>query len=211
MKQLPIILFFLLITPYLAPGQGPQSCTAPSRYLAGSNVQTAVVRVGVVEGRARAALNGTDEAHDIIAMNGICLAVYSVPEGRLIATAQVNDDYFRFGRLEPGRYRITSLLDSTSRFAPVDAPLRVVKWPRGKALARPKIYLHFRYLTSGVASYASTKCKKCPNISARHNKSQSRKPLSDEEILSDSVADYRDLNEIEEVRISSTATDLPRG
>ena len=174
MKQLTIILFLLLITPSLASGQNSQSCTAPSIYIAGSNVQTEVVKVGEAEGRARGALNGTDEAHDIIMMNRICLAVYSLPEGRLIATAQVNDDYFRFERLELGSYRLMSLLDPNSKFAPIDAPLQVVKRPRGRAIARPKIYLHFRYLRSGVASYASTKCKKCPNISARHNKSLDR-------------------------------------
>jgi hypothetical protein len=93
-------------------------------------------------------------------------------EGRLVGTTQVNHDYFRFERLEPGRYRLTSLLDPSSRFAPIDAPLQVVKWPRGRAVTRPKIYLHFRYVRSGVASYASTKCKECPNISAQDKTKQ---------------------------------------
>jgi hypothetical protein len=169
----------LLLSPASALGQAPQTCEAPSRYVAGSNAQSKVVNVRKVEGMALLAIGGREERHEVAAVTNACLAVYSIPDGRLVATAQTsgsspNAGAFRFAVLAPGRYRLVSVESPKSHLVPIDAPLEVVRWPRGGVFKREKVYLHFRFQRSGVLSYASTTRKKpaivqTPLHSARHN------------------------------------------
>jgi hypothetical protein len=132
-----------------------------------------------IKGMAHAAFFGNDERHEIATVTGVCLALYSMPEGRLVATAETsasgpNSGVFNFSGVAAGRYRLISMLPPKSPFVPIDAPIKVVRWPRGGVFSDAKIYLHFRTLRLGALSYASTTSKR-PNIvdtrshSARHN------------------------------------------
>jgi hypothetical protein len=107
-----------------------------------------------------------------------------MPEGRLVATAQTsassrNSGVFQFAGVAPGRYRLVSVLTPKAVIAPIDAPVTVIRWPCGGVFKRAKVYLHFRFQRSGVASYASTTRKKpaivtTPSHSARHNNGMQR-------------------------------------
>jgi hypothetical protein len=184
MKVLKKMLLLLFLAPVSAFAQESSSCAPANRYVASSNVQTNVVRVRKVEGMALLAFGGTDERNEIASVSGVCLALYSMPDGRLVATSQtsassLNSGVFHFAGVAPGRYRLVSVLTSKALIAPIDAPVRVVRWPRGGVFKRANIYLHFRFQRSGVASYASSTRKKpaiidTPSYSARHNNGMQR-------------------------------------
>jgi hypothetical protein len=179
MRLLKIALLIFFVAPVYALGQESQSCSPPVRYVVGSNVQNKIVRVRKINGIAYAAFGGTDERHEIAAVTGVCLGLYSVPEGQLLAKAEtsassLNHGDFVFRDIPLGRYRLVSVLSPKSIFAPIDAPVEVVRWPLGGVFSRAKIYLHFRFLRSGVPSYASTTTKRASikdvrSYTARHN------------------------------------------
>jgi hypothetical protein len=65
MKVLKKMMLLLFFAPVSALAQESSSCAPPNGYVAGSNVQTKVVRVRKVEGVALLAIGGREERHEL--------------------------------------------------------------------------------------------------------------------------------------------------
>ena len=86
-----------------------------------------------------------------VRMAGGCIGLFTENDHRLVATAQPDESgNFAFAKVAPGRYKLVADFPG---FCAANVPLKIVRWPRGRA----KLVVHMKPGAIDVCSYGDYK------------------------------------------------------
>jgi hypothetical protein len=136
----------------LANAQQPSlSCNSPIEY--GNRNQVDPKRSSIRGISGRVIMEVGNPAKELGAVPA-CLGLFTEKDQRLIASAVANEEgRFKFKSVPSGHYRLV-VRDPQNSFCVANMPLRIVKWPRGKA--KPLV-IHMRPAGIDDCSYGDFK------------------------------------------------------
>ena len=113
-----------------ATAQQPLSCKDPIEY--GNRNQVDPKRSSVRDIAGRVIMEVGNPAKELGPIPA-CLGLFTEKDHRLVASAIADEEgRFKFKAVPSGRYRLV-VRDPQDAFCVANMPLRVVRWPRGKA------------------------------------------------------------------------------
>ncbi len=150
-SRITLTLIILISSASLALAQQPLSCKSPIEYGSRNQVDPKPSSVRGVAGRVIMEVgNPTKELDPIPA----CLGLFTEEDHRLVASAVADGEgHFRFKSVPAGRYRLV-VRDPQNSLCVANMPLRIVRWPRGKA--KPLV-IHMRPAGIDDCSYGDFK------------------------------------------------------
>ncbi len=145
-----IILIAFSLSASYAQEQG-ESCPSPIEYGNHNQIEPNRSSVRKVSGRVIHELSNPAKEIELLPA---CLGLFTEKDHRLVASAVAGDDgNFKFGSVPVGNYRLV-VRDAYNVFCVANMPLRLVRWPRGRAKS---LVIHMRPAGIDDCSYGAFK------------------------------------------------------